>query len=192
MPSTASCSIVAAGMRSTTSKRSLEIGRQCGTRKIPVVVCSPEGDAVEAADEQLERLSPHTARAGPSGRSSGCSTRRCSSSTARSPGSPPRQRRTLEQLYENDRCSPARRCSIVDDDIRNIFAMTSVLERQQMDVDLRRDRQGGDREARDTPDIDIVLMDIMMPDMDGYDTMRAIRKRAGSATCRSSPSPPRP
>ena len=66
---------------------------------------------------------------------------------------------------------------IVDDDIRNIFAMTSVLERHEHGRALGRERQrGASRSSRTTPDIDVVLMDIMMPDMDGYDTMRAIRK----------------
>ena len=53
---------------------------------------------------------------------------------------------------------------IVDDDIRNIFALTSVLERAQHEGPLGRDRQGRDRALHGTPDIDVVLMDIMMPE----------------------------
>jgi CheY-like chemotaxis protein len=64
---------------------------------------------------------------------------------------------------------------IVDDDIRNIFALTSVLERYE--VEALRAETGKDaiRLLQETPDVDIVLMDIMMPEMDGNDTTRAIR-----------------
>ena len=65
---------------------------------------------------------------------------------------------------------------IVDDDIRNIFAMTSVLERQRMQVLSAETGKEAIGKLETTPDVDVVLMDIMMPDMDGYDTMRAIRK----------------
>ena len=71
--------------------------------------------------------------------------------------------------------------------LRNIFALTSMLERWEMMV-LRAENG---REAleilRRTPGIDLVLMDIMMPEMDGYETMRAIRELPQFRTCRSSP-----
>ncbi len=65
---------------------------------------------------------------------------------------------------------------IVDDDIRNIFAMTSVLERQNMAVVSAENGKDAINVLRNTPGVDIVLMDIMLPEMDGYQTMRAIRQ----------------
>jgi CheY-like chemotaxis protein len=69
-----------------------------------------------------------------------------------------------------------RKALIVDDDIRNIFALSTVLE----DHDMAVLSAGNGRDAieilRQTPDIDVVLMDIMMPEMDGFETMREIRK----------------
>ena len=65
---------------------------------------------------------------------------------------------------------------VVDDDIRNIFAMTSVLERHEMKVVSAETGKAAIELLERTPDVDIVLMDIMMPEMDGYETMRAIRK----------------
>jgi CheY-like chemotaxis protein len=65
---------------------------------------------------------------------------------------------------------------IVDDDIRNIFAMTSILERQKMNILSAETGKDAIDLVKSTPDIDVVLMDIMMPAMDGYDTMREIRR----------------
>ncbi len=82
----------------------------------------------------------------------------------------------LERLYRGDAVLAGRKVLIVDDDIRNIFAMTTVLEGCQMSVISAEGGKEGIEKLQQTPDVDIVLMDIMMPDMDGYDTMRAIRR----------------
>jgi CheY-like chemotaxis protein len=84
-------------------------------------------------------------------------------------------REMLEQRYRGGAMLAGRKVLIVDDDIRNIFAMTSVLETHQMQVVAAENGKDGIEKLQATPGIDIVLMDIMMPDMDGYDTMRAIR-----------------
>ena len=65
---------------------------------------------------------------------------------------------------------------MVDDDIRNIFAMTSVLERFKMRVISAENGKDAIRLLMEQPDTDIVLMDIMLPTMDGYTTIRAIRE----------------
>jgi signal transduction histidine kinase/HAMP domain-containing protein/CheY-like chemotaxis protein len=70
---------------------------------------------------------------------------------------------------------------IVDDDIRNIFSLTSVLENHDVEVLHAERGKDGILILEQTPDVDVALIDIMMPDMDGYETMREIRKRAGLA-----------
>jgi CheY-like chemotaxis protein len=66
---------------------------------------------------------------------------------------------------------------IVDDDLRNIFALTSFLESYQMQVLFAENGRDGIEILQSNPDINIVLMDIMMPKMDGYETTRAIRQQ---------------
>jgi CheY-like chemotaxis protein len=65
---------------------------------------------------------------------------------------------------------------VVDDDFRNIFALTSLLERGHLEVISAESGEEGIALLERTPDVDIVLLDIMMPVMDGYATMRAMRR----------------
>ncbi len=64
----------------------------------------------------------------------------------------------------------------MDDDARNIFALTTVLENNEMDVLTATNGRQAIELIQQTPDVSVVLMDIMMPGMDGYETMRRIRK----------------
>lgn len=89
---------------------------------------------------------------------------------------PPEKQKMLDLLHHSDEALVGKKVLVVDDDVRNIFALSSVLERRGMTVLTA----GTGREAiatlESTPDVAIVLMDIMMPDMDGYETMQIIRR----------------
>jgi CheY-like chemotaxis protein/signal transduction histidine kinase/HAMP domain-containing protein len=92
---------------------------------------------------------------------------------------PDEQRRMLDDAHATDVSLAGRKVLVVDDDLRNIFALSSVLERQGMKVLYAENGRDGIEVLQADPDIEIVLMDIMMPEMDGYDTMRAIRAIPG-------------
>jgi len=83
----------------------------------------------------------------------------------------------LQRLHSTDTVLATKKVLIVDDDIRNIFAMTSVLERHNMNILSAETGKSAIEILQNNPEVDVVLMDIMMPAMDGYDTMRAIRKQ---------------
>jgi signal transduction histidine kinase/CheY-like chemotaxis protein/HAMP domain-containing protein len=89
---------------------------------------------------------------------------------------PEPKRKMLEKLYQEDSSLAGKKILIVDDDVRNIFALASVFERHNMEVFSAENSKDGIEALRKTPDIDVVLMDIMMPEMDGYDAIRVIRK----------------
>jgi signal transduction histidine kinase/HAMP domain-containing protein/DNA-binding response OmpR family regulator len=89
---------------------------------------------------------------------------------------PEAKRRLLEDLHSSDKVLPGRKVLIVDDDVRNIFALSTVLEDHDMVIVSADNGRDAINILQSQPDIDIVLMDIMMPEMDGIDTMREIRK----------------
>jgi CheY-like chemotaxis protein len=89
----------------------------------------------------------------------------------------PEKQRLLEKLHGSDEYLAGKSVLVVDDDVRNIFALSSVLERRGMKVLTATTGREAIEMLEATPDVEIALMDIMMPEMDGYKTMQAIRQR---------------
>jgi signal transduction histidine kinase/CheY-like chemotaxis protein len=80
-----------------------------------------------------------------------------------------------QSLQASDAVLVGKKVLIIDDDVRNIFAITSLLEEYEMEVLYAENGRAGLQVLNQNPDINLVLMDIMMPEMDGYDATRAIR-----------------
>jgi CheY-like chemotaxis protein/signal transduction histidine kinase/HAMP domain-containing protein len=89
---------------------------------------------------------------------------------------PQPQRRMLHDAASTDAVFKGKKVLIVDDDVRNIYALSSVLEEAGMTVAFAENGRAGIEVLNETPGIGIVLMDVMMPEMDGYETMRRIRQ----------------
>ena len=85
------------------------------------------------------------------------------------------QQRVLAEVRQSDSMLAGRKVLVIDDDLRNIFALTSVLEHRELKILHAENGRAGIELLKSVRDVDIVLMDIMMPEMDGYETMRAIR-----------------
>ncbi|MEA5450691.1 response regulator [Leptolyngbya sp. CCNP1308] len=90
---------------------------------------------------------------------------------------PPSQQQMLERLQHSDPALAGKKVLIIDDDVRNIFALTSLLEQYDMAVVFAENGREGIETLRANPDVGIVLMDVMMPELDGYETTRLIRKQ---------------
>src|SRR3954462_3032359 len=90
---------------------------------------------------------------------------------------PEQKRRMLERLHNADAVFAGKHVLVVDDDVRNIFSLTSVLEDHGMVVSFAENGRDGIAKLEEIPGIDLVLMDVMMPEMDGYETMQAIRQK---------------
>jgi CheY-like chemotaxis protein len=83
----------------------------------------------------------------------------------------------IRTLHESDERLAGRKVLVVDDDIRNIFALNSLLERHHMEVITATNGHEAIKLVESTEDLSLVLMDVMMPEMDGYETMRRIRQQ---------------
>jgi CheY-like chemotaxis protein len=88
---------------------------------------------------------------------------------------PAEKRKILQQLHSADSVFDSKKVLIVDDDVRNVFALASVLEARGMKVVYAENGADGLRVLEEEPDIALVLMDIMMPGLDGYETIARIR-----------------
>ncbi len=89
---------------------------------------------------------------------------------------PEAKRKMLDHLHASNEVLRGRKVLVVDDDARNIFALTTMLENQEMNVVSAMNGRQAIEMIQRQPDIGVVLMDIMMPEMDGYQTMKEIRK----------------
>src|SRR5947207_11855033 len=89
---------------------------------------------------------------------------------------PDSRRQMLQNLHSSAKILPGKKVLIVDDDMRNIFALSTVLEDHDMVIVSADNGKDAIKILREGEPVDIVLMDIMMPEMDGMETMREIRK----------------
>ncbi len=92
---------------------------------------------------------------------------------------PPEKRKMLEEEQKVDPALNGKKVLVIDDDVRNIFCLTSLLEGQYMEVLFAENGREGIELLKHTPDIDAILVDVMMPELDCYETMREIRKMRG-------------
>jgi CheY-like chemotaxis protein len=89
---------------------------------------------------------------------------------------PVEKQQMLERLHNSNEVLRGRKVLVVDDDARNIFALTTLLESRDMDVISATNGHQAIELIKTTPDLNMVLMDIMMPEMDGYQTIGEVRK----------------
>jgi signal transduction histidine kinase/CheY-like chemotaxis protein/HAMP domain-containing protein len=89
---------------------------------------------------------------------------------------PAEQRRMLEEANRAEVVFAGKKVLLVDDDVRNLFALASALESRGLEIVFAENGREGIEALKQHPEIDLVLMDLMMPEMDGYEAMRALRE----------------
>ncbi|WP_019339862.1 response regulator [Stutzerimonas stutzeri] len=89
---------------------------------------------------------------------------------------PPERQKMLKSVRSREKAFEGRKILVVDDDVRNVFALTSALEQKGALIEIARNGHEAIAQLQSVDDIDLVLMDIMMPEMDGFTAMQEIRK----------------
>lgn len=92
---------------------------------------------------------------------------------------PEDKRKILQKLHNKETLFEGKKILLVDDDVRNVFALSSVLEGYRMDVTFAENGREALEMLEERKDFDLILMDMMMPEMDGYEAMRHIRQMPG-------------
>jgi signal transduction histidine kinase/CheY-like chemotaxis protein/methyl-accepting chemotaxis protein len=90
---------------------------------------------------------------------------------------PPQQRQMLKMIHDKTAILTHKQVLLVDDDMRNVFALVSILEEREMKVLIAQNGKEALKLLEQHPEVNIILMDIMMPEMDGYEAMRQIRSQ---------------
>ena len=87
------------------------------------------------------------------------------------------QQKMIRMIHDKEAILTGKKVLVVDDDMRNVFSLKKVLEDKGMEVLVGKNGKEGLKRLNDNPEINLVLMDIMMPEMDGYEAMEEIRKQ---------------
>jgi CheY-like chemotaxis protein len=169
------CAVIDLGLPDLPGTELIErIRRTKGGEDLPIIIYTGQ-DLTRAEERQLERIAATVIVKGEG------SSERLLNDTAlflhRAIGAVPEEKQIIVERRA-DGSVEGRKVLIVDDDMRNIFSLTSALEQHGMSVIFAENGLEGIEKLKANPDVDVMLVDIMMPEMDGYETMREIRKMA--------------
>jgi CheY-like chemotaxis protein len=167
------CAIVDLGLPDLSGSELIERMRKTtGGEELPIVVYTGQ-DLTKAEERRLERMASTVIVKGAG------SSEKLLDETAlflhRAIAGVPESQQIIVERYD-DAPIKGRKVLIVDDDVRNIFSLTSALEQHGMEVVFAENGREGIEKLKATPGVDLMLIDIMMPEMDGYETMQEIRK----------------
>jgi CheY-like chemotaxis protein len=167
------CAVVDLGLPDLPGTELIErIRKTKGGEELPIIIYTGQ-DLTRAEERRLERIAATVIVKGEG------SSERLLNDTAlflhRAISAIPEEKQIIVDRRADDSVE-GRKVLIVDDDRRNIFSLTSALEQHGMSVIFAENGLEGIQKLKANPDVDVMLIDIMMPEMDGYETMREIRR----------------